>query len=506
VTGFLAGPAGLVFVALVVGGALLGLAFACYRGLSAAAPDPGPAANPSSTGSFRADLGLAALLAAAAAILPLVFTIALPDVFVLPKLVFLEVVLLLGLALHFLGSGARPAAEPAPQAATQSAAQRPTRPRDIDLLLALYAGLTILATIVSVSPARSLAGTARQYQGLLTTLILVAFFLLGREALARPGRLRMLATCAVGGSMIVAAYGVAQLLGIDPIWDTLDKGRVFSTIGQAEWLGAYLVIPLALAVGLLASGSAPGGHAAPERRAATARRAALGAGLALLLVALLVTLTRGAYLGLGVAAVVLAAGIAPRLRPSRRSRRALPVAAVVLGLLVLLPPLREQAATVLSRAASIADLSEGSIADRLDLWRVGVAIAIDHPALGTGPETYTLDFPEYRDTVLEPSRSGFWLAYGPESPHNVILAVADGAGMPALAACLGFLALAVRKVLRAARRAGPRERPLLVACAAGGLGYLVSAAFMTGDMAGQWLLWLVLGGCVGYAELADSQR
>ena len=52
---------------------------------------------------------------------------------------------------------------------------------------------------------------------------------------------------------IIAAYGVLERLGIDKhIWVQDVQSRVFSTLGQPNWLAAYLValIPLAMAFGL----------------------------------------------------------------------------------------------------------------------------------------------------------------------------------------------------------------------------------------------------------------
>ena len=60
-------------------------------------------------------------------------------------------------------------------------------------------------------------------------------------------------------------------------------------------------------------------------------------------------------------------------------------------------------------------------------------IAIEHPLLGTGPDSYVLVFPKYRDRVLPGDRAAV-LPVPPESPHNVYIAIASGMGIPALAA------------------------------------------------------------------------
>jgi O-antigen ligase len=182
-----------------------------------------------------------------------------------------------------------------------------------------------------------------------------------------------------------------------------------------------------------------------------------------------------------------------------------PAALAIVVLIVAVPPLRDEAAAVVSRAGSTANFSDGSINDRFDLWRVGTAIAIDHPLLGTGPDTYPVVFPQYRDTVL-PSRRAYWLAYRPESPHNVPLAIADGAGLPALTAYLvlvGAVLLAVGRLLR--RKLDMASRLILAGVAAAIVGYFVTDLFMTADVPGTWLFWLLLGAGIGLAETFGRQ-
>ena len=475
---FLSSPTGLAVVAsaAVAGAAILSLLF---RRVFLAESEGGVGSG-DSTGAAPPGAALAGLLAATAFLVPLVFTIASADVFVLPKLTALRVALLVGLALF--GLGRRWLNSGSPTLAL----------RIVDLAVMGYAALTCIATIASIDSGRSLVGSAEQYQGLLTTLLYVAFFYFARAAMGTPLRLGVLAGAIIAGGTIVGGYAILQQFKLDPIWNTLDKGRVFSTIGQAEWLGAYLVICLALGAGLL------------WQVRASWRWAAL-ASLGIILVALLLTLSRGAYLGAGVAALVFAIAMIPNAHPSRRWLAALPILAVVAGAALLLPPVRDEAQVIASRAASTTDLSEGSIADRLDLWQVGAEIAIDHPLLGTGPETYTQIFPQYRDRMPE-SRRSFWLAYSPESPHNVYLAVADGAGLPALATYLVLIGAILLELGRTCRRSRDlAARAMLAALLAAAAGYLVTDLFMTADVTGSWLVWLLLGAVVGYAEgVADA--
>lgn len=466
---FLSSQSGFVFETLAVI-VLAGLLTAAFRRVLLADDSQGDTASPV--------VALAALLAAAALVVPLVFTIASPDVFVIPKLTALRVTLVVGFLLLGLGASrfVRVAAPPASRAC-----------RVTDLALIAYVGLTALATIGSIDPGLSLVGREEQYQGLLTTLLFVAFFYLARISVTDLRRLSLLMIATTVGGAIVAAYAVLQQLHLDPIWSDLYNGRVFSTLGQAEWLGAYLVLCFGLGAALL-------------WQLRGYRRSLAAAALGLILIALLLTLSRGAYLALGVAAAVFVTFLTPRARPSRSLLLAVPAVGIVAASVLAIPPVRSEAETVISRAASTADLGEGSIEGRLDMWRVGAAIAIDHPILGTGPETYTLLFPQYRDSLLA-SRRDFWLAYAPESPHNVYLAIGAGSGLPALAAYLALIGAIFVQLLRGLRVAATGAgRIALAAILAGAAGHLVADLFMTADIAGSWLVWMILGAGVGYAE------
>ena len=428
-------------------------------------------------GLIRPQAALGGLLIAGAFVVPLVFTIASPDVFVITKLTALRLMLFVGL--FFFGlivAGTNPILGVLPVS------------RVVDLALIAYLLLTMLATAFSIEPATSLYGQFDQYQGLLTALLLAVFFVFARTTLAGIRRLRLLSIAALGGATLVAIYAIAQQLRLDPIWNTLDKGRVFSTLGQAEWLGAYFMLAFALGLPLVLCGR-------------TQARVLAGAALALVLVGLLLTFSRGAYVGLVAGLVVFAIAAAPLIRLTRRWLAAVPAVLAILLLVVMVPPLRDEASAVLSRATSTANFSDGSINDRFDLWRVGAAIAADHPLLGTGPDTYPVVFPHYRDSVLGSTRAKYWLGYRPESPHNVLVAIADGAGLPALAAYLVLVAgvlVAIGRVLR--RQLDMTARLVVAGIAAAIVGYFVTDLFMTADVAGTWILWLLLGAGIGLAE------
>ncbi len=373
-------------------------------------------------------------------------------------------------------------------------------------VLAAYLVLWVAATVLSPDPAHSLLGEPRQYQGLVATIAYAIAFVAGWCVLGDERALRRFCLAIVIAGAVATAYALTQAVGADPIWrGELDRGRVFSTLGQANALAAFLVIAIPL------------GAAETRRRTGLGRWAGAAVTLGMTAVVVL-SLSRGAYLGLiaaAAAAMVLAAARrfgasrdharGPRpgsaagrddraVRPSARARSALPAAIGVIlvtgiALVVLVTP-----GSPVARRLSVAlDPAEGSAASHLDTWAVGVRIALDRPLLGIGPEMYPNAFAAYRDEVLPPARAEVLARFRPESPHSVPIAIADAAGLIALALYIALLGLAVAAGVQRCRRAGREDALLIGAVLAAIAGHLVTDLFMTAEPAGSWVFWVLLG-------------
>ncbi len=436
----------------------------------------------------RAARWSAAILCLTALLLPLLFVPTLPDAFALPRLVALYVLVPLALAGPIVALVIGPP---------------PTRTSVVwmDGAAVVFGILAVAAWLLSPALWHNLQGEPLQYQGLLPLLLYLAAYACARFALREARRVRRLLVLVVVAGAVSAAYALMQQARLDPIWHALDKGRVFGTLGQANALGAYLVLALPAATVLAATSRG------------VARLGAAWAGL-MILAALVLSYSRGAYLGAAGAAVGLVLLGARSWRSHdacggrRLGRHAGPTlvgAGIVAVVLMVLPATRDMAIRATERALSTADLQEGSIADRLDLWTVGVRISLDHPLLGIGPDSYALEFPDYRDAVLPPGRAAFMGRFRPESPHNVYLALADGLGLPALAAYLALTAGALAAAWRTARRAEGEVAILAAAVGAMLVGHLVTDAFMTAELAGSLLFWVLLGVAVGLPGAAEDR-
>jgi O-antigen ligase len=427
-----------------------------------------------------ADTAALTVVVSSAIAIPAIFSIALNDVFALPKTILtvaLAAVLAALLTVRFIAMGVPL-----------------RRPRSwLTAALVIYLGWNLVATWFAVDRTQAIVGEGLQYQGLATILAYVVFLLAAWTTVRGRWRQTLFLLSVAAGATFVATYAVIQRAGLDPIWSTLPYDRVFSTIGQANALAAYLVLAVPLVLAL-----------APRRRQASLL--AVASVVVLMLVALAFTLSRGGYLGIGAVAIVLVMAALPRWRRLRGGRQV--AAFALVGLIALVgvlsvPEVRTAAERVAARALLITDLSESSILNHLDLWKVGLAIAADHPVIGTGQDTYVLLFGEYRDRILSPERAAVMGVFRPESPHNVYLATAAGAGLPALAAYVAIVAAVVGRILGAMRTTvEPRAWLIGAGLLAAIVGHLVTDAFMTAETTGSVLFWTVLG--VGAAFTPNS--
>lgn len=114
------------------------------------------------------------------------------------------------------------------------------------LLIAIY----LLSTVASLSPSVSFLGSYQRLQGLYTTLSYVVIFFLAASSIRSKAQTDRAISVALVVSFPIAFYGIIQHYFLDPLpWGGDVTSRVASNMGNAIFVGAYLimVIPLALA-------------------------------------------------------------------------------------------------------------------------------------------------------------------------------------------------------------------------------------------------------------------
>jgi putative inorganic carbon (HCO3(-)) transporter len=435
------------------------------------------------TGDVLDSIAFGSLVVAAIA-LPLVFWPWSIDVFVGPKFGVLRTLTAIG-AIASIGF--------------MLVGTRRFRLRLSDWAVIAFLVFNAIAYSLSIDRATSLLGEPLQQLGIATMFAFAGAYAIARISVRTASKLLILVGAAAVAGTAVALYGIIQAAGGDPIWSDLPKGRVFSSLGQPNWLAGYLVITVPLTMALAASAT---------RRVLRA----LGAGAALLQVAVLTaTLSRSGYLGL-LAAAAIAGVILWRegIRTPRHPKRFLAGAAVAIllfgGLLAALSRTTPAVApaTLAGRATSALDVGGFDAGRYLALWEVGVAIAAEHPLVGTGQDTYAILFPAYRDEVLEPVYAQHFADFRPESPHNAYIALAAGMGIPTLVA---YLLVIGGAIVAMAPYAGlfSRESVLITGILVAVGAHIVTDWFVTIDLAGSWLFWVLMGSALALID-AGARR
>jgi len=254
------------------------------------------------------------------------------------------------------------------------------------------------------------------FEGLRVLLQAALFYLVAANCIRDSRQLRQLVTVMLFAVTVVAAYGVYQYaIGVETPkrwvvseFETLIKTRVFSTIGNPNALGGYLVLFLPLALTFAID--------AKERM----HRLLYAGAAVLMLLCLLFTFSRGAWIGFLTSLVLLAVW---------KDRRIL----LALGGGLLLLPVAMPA--VVSRMLFIFSpeyLRMSYTWGRLRFWLTALAKMRTHPLFGVGLGTFG-------DTVAVRHNlpGAIWV-------DNHYLKLGAEMGVPGLAAFLWLIWKAIR--------------------------------------------------------------
>ena len=298
----------------------------------------------------------------------------------------------------------------------------------LGIAAAAYVGITALSVITSVDPLRSIVGSYPEYQGLVSlTLYVVVAAGVAKVMLADDRSATLLTRTASLVLLAVGAYAVLQRIGIDPLLNGVaapveEATSLRSTLGNASNLGVYLTVALPLAVFAI------------RRDRSLPWRVVAGAAGAVGLISVAWTGSRGAWLGVAVAAVVWGAF---ELRDLKGRLRTI---ALAVGAVVAVVALAAVLAVsgVGGRVVSTTTTTTGSAAWRLKVWAATARMISQRPLLGWGPNSFGVVYPEFRPTDVYDSTT---LEQTVADAHNAPLAAAAASGV------LAALALAVLLVL-----------------------------------------------------------
>jgi len=354
-------------------------------------------------------------------------------------------------------------------------------------------GISLLvSTLRSPRLGLSFAGTSWRRYGLATQLAVLLVGLACSGYFARhPGRVRnsLLPLLIVGCA--AACLGIAQYFGYDPLFDpslyTSTYHQILrppATLGHAMYFAAYLLPGIFVAIALGAETRSPG------------LRAILIAGIVTAVVAIVLSGTRSAILGLLAGGLVFA--LRYRVRVARRTALLAGAAATVLVLSFAALAFTAAGHSFRERLAMWEGDALGG--PRLGTWRDSLDLLRRHPVLGSGPETFAQEF----RAVESPALARAYPDYYQESPHNLLFETGLAQGG------LGLLALALLcgAALCGGWIAGSTFRSLSAGLLGALVSILVALQFMPLTVADALCLYCIAGmlvalGCADSREVAS---
>ena len=315
-----------------------------------------------------------------------------------------------------------------------------------------------VATLLSVDPVKSFWSNFERMEGYVGLLHLFVLFVVAGSVLTAAKLWTRVFQISIAASALMGFIALLQLFGTVPI-SSQSGPRVDTTFGNATYLAVYMLVHVFLTLFMFFK----------ERKSQTARWL-YGVALALQIVALFFTETRGAALGLLGGLVVMGAFITWRARGAEWAllrKISIGGLAGIILLAGLFVAARDtsfiQNTPMLSRLASISLDDATTMSRFLYIWPMAVEGGLERPIVGWGQENFSYIFNKNYNPAMYAQEQWF------DRAHNQFLDWLVAGGIPAFLLYLSLFLLAAWAVFRSSALSAPEAGALL--------GLLVAYAF-----------------------------
>lgn len=348
-------------------------------------------------------------------------------------------------------------------------------------------------------------GTARILQPVAVVLTVLVPIALGYLAYARRredaelgSAYRMWALLVFFGGLFMSA-GLAQnidtalmrgleVVSLDPVqWGSLpfESNRAFSTFGNPDLLGGYLIFPWAVSLGLALS----------EKH--DAWRTIYWVFALFNVFVGITSYVRGAWIGATVSLILMAVAYrrtrqGTTMRLSHTDWTFIGGTGMVAVAVMVASSLRPDAVrNVLTRVLSIFQFDQGSAQTRFQIWEAARAAISERPIFGWGADTFRLLFPMFKPAEYVEAAGYLSVA---DNVHNYPLQLASGIGIPGALLFYGLIVLALVLAARSAFEKGAEGRNLVLAGLwAAVVGYAAHLMFGLSVTGSTIFMWLAMG-------------
>ncbi len=355
-------------------------------------------------------------------------------------------------------------------------------PLDIPIILLFFS--YTLSTIFSIDTHTSIFGYYSRFnQGLLSTISYLLLFYAFVTNFPKE-KIRFVFVSILSSAFLVAGWGVLQHYGVDEAYWVQDvKMRVFSTLGQPNWLAAYLamLLPLALAMSIITK----------------SKILRFFSFLFALLLYLSFTFTnsRGGTLGLSVGIAFFYFFL---LYPARKKNLNIPIRLPLFFLLIafcinliwgsaffdlktFLKKEKQKQETTVAKNGRSSEIGGGSESGqiRLIVWKGALNIFNHYPIFGSGVETFAYSYYQFRPA--EHNKTSEW-EFLYNKAHNEYLNYLATMGLFGFGT---YLFLIIRFLFYCWKRVTGKasQKIISLALASGYISYLVQNFFGFGVVA-----------------------
>lgn len=315
----------------------------------------------------------------------------------------------------------------------------------LGFLIMVFIAVYLIAGITSFAPKKSLSIWV-------IYLVFASAYFIVINLINNKKQLGNLLTLFVVSGLLVCLYGIAQyVFGWDTAQAWMDeemftdiKMRIYSTLGNPNVLGEYILLVLPASIGLMWT-----------RKGALQKIVYAGISVAMF-AALILTFSRGCWLGLIAAAAIFITFAAGKLW------------GLALIALPVLPAILPE--SIINRFTSIGDMKDSSTSYRVYIWMGTLAMIRDFwvSGIGMGSEAFTEIYPFY-------SYSGI---VAPHS-HNLFLQIIVESGVGGIAVFLLILIMFLKKMMTGWQYGGKGNSAsvMITALSAGVCGFLLQGMF-----------------------------
>jgi len=282
--------------------------------------------------------------------------------------------------------------------------------------LIVYTALSLVSSFFSVNPSESLKDCKDL---LLFLIILIIYTGFTSEKAVKKANL----------ALLVSAYISCLYALFYFFFKASPAERIEGFMGQVMTQGGLLLLFSSMALSMFLFSR--------ERI-----RYLWGLGFLLSLIALALTLTRNAWVGLVVAVSIILFFYKPKT---------LIIVPIIIGIFLTIGP-----QSIKKRALSIFSLEAISNKERIEFFHAGIKIIKDYPLLGTGPNTVDEVYQDSKYELTERTKKNVHL-------HNNILQIGAERGIPTLLVWFTFMIWVFLSLIKLLKNKDPTLRPFTIA-------------------------------------------